>query len=112
METIKIKAIDTPTEKMISKEDFILTLGENYISLHQQGYVEQDGKEFFFLKNCFFEKDKISGCQIEYNQVNEQYNVCVYCAGVSQDDDISLFFNDIEDAQFVYFKIQDWKFLK
>lgn len=107
---IKIEVVDTPSEKFVDCEPFVLTLEEKYISFLQQGTLSKDGEEDFFLNEITFDKDKVSGIEILYHQFNNQYQVFVYCMGVSSDSDIKMFFNDIQKAQKVYFAIQDWKF--
>lgn len=110
METIKIKAVNTPTETFINCEPFKIILDGNSITFFQQGTLLQDGKEDFFLNEIVYEKDKVSAIEIFYHQFNDQYQVYVYGVGVPDSSDIKIFFDSIEEAQSVYFKIKDWKF--
>ena len=113
-EEILINPCNTPTEKFINCEPFKIILTEEYISFFQSGYVERDDDlgEIFFLDEIVYEKSKVSAVEIYYHHTNEQYKVSVYCMGVSSDDDIRLYIDDIKIAQDVYFKIRDWKFSK
>lgn len=110
METIRIKAVNTPSETFVNCEPFKLILDKDSITFFQQGNVLQDGKEEFFLNEIIYEKDKVSGIEIFYHQFNNQFQVYVYAMGVPESSDIKIFFDTIEEAQKVYFKIQDWKF--